>query len=410
MPEGKRLSIDRRFEVLRASQKEYKKAPREKKTVLLDHWESLFGLHRKSLIRRLNASCERRPRRVQRKRHYGAQVDDALRVISETHNHICAELLQPNLVSMAETLAQHGEIQLNDALREQLGRISVSTVRRHIQRIYQDEPHRPRRPANSTWQARSQIPISRISWSETEPGHFEVDLVHHCGSETRGEYVYTLNMVDVATGWVEPAALLGRSGRTMVDGFTRCERRLPFEVLEVHSDNGAEFFVAHVMRYWEERARVPHLSRSQFHRHNDNRFVEQRNGALIRAWIGHDRLDTADQTVALNRIYDLLWRYHNFFQPVMRLKSKERTESGRIRRRYDTARTPFERLKATGVLSEQDAETLEQMRAQINPRALRQELLKAIVELFKLPMAQDGKSEDIFSTLLPSTGKEAGIR
>jgi hypothetical protein len=402
MPQEEQLNINERFKVLSLCQREYRKASRSEKTALLDQWESLFGLHRKSLIRRLNGLCERRPRRVQRQRTYDHRVDDALRLIWESHNQICAELLQPNLVGMAETLAQHGEMELDEALREQLERISTSSVRRRLERISQDEPRLPRPPSGSTWQARSQIPIGRIPWSEKEPGHFEVDLVHHCGPETKGEYVYTLHMVDVATGWVEPAALLGRSGRAMVDAFTRCEHRLPFQVLEIHSDNGAEFFVDHMERYWKERAHMPHRSRSRFHHSNDNRFVEHRNGALIRAWIGHDRLDTTAQTLALNQIYDLLWCYHNLFQPIMRLTSKEKTESGRIRRRYDTARTPFERLKVSGVLSEQEIEILVQRRSQINPRALRQELLKAIEALFKLPMAQEGQTEDVFATFLQS--------
>ena len=180
--------------------------------------------------------------------------------------------------------------------------------------------------------------------------------------------------------------------------------------MEVHSDHGTEFFVAHVSRYWQERAKVPHLSRSWRHRPNDNRFVEHRNGALIRAWIGHDRLDTAAQTLALNHIYDLIWCYHNLFQPIMRLKCKEKIEPGKIRRHYDTARTPFERLKATGVLLEQDIEALEETRRAINPRALRQELFKAVIDLFKVPAAKEGQSEDIFSTLLPPEGKEDGVQ
>lgn len=410
MPEQDRLEIKARFKTYEKCQREYRKATRSEKTALLNSWVPILGVHRKALIRRLNGSCERKARQNQRKRSYGSQVDDALRVISEAHNHICPELLQPNLVSMAETLAHHGELELTDELREELGSISISSVRRYLNRLYQDVPRRRRRPAGSTWQARNQIPISRIPWSETEPGHFEIDLVHHCGPETKGEYVYTLQMVDVATAWVEPAALLGRSSRTMVDALTRCERRLPFDVLQAHSDNGSEFFSAHVSRYWQERAQVPQISRGGVGRPNDNRFVEHRNGALIRAWIGHDRLDTAAQTIALNHIYDLIWRYHNFCQPVMRLIKKERDpETGRIRRFHDTPRTPYDRLKATGVVPDLE-DRFESIRCQTNPRALRQETLKAIIALFRLPMARDGVTEDIFQTLLPPTGEEHGVQ
>lgn len=402
MPKEEQLNIDERFKVIRMTQRRYRDASRDDKQLILDELEPLLGLHRKSIIRLLAGDGLRHPSQAKRSRGYSVKLDDALRVISEAHNHICAELLQPNLVSMAEVLAQHHELELTEELRQELATVSVSTVGRYLARLRQDEPRHRRRPSASTAHARSMIPMGRIAWDEPAPGHMEVDLVFHCGAESKGEFVYTLDMVDVKTGWVELAALLGRSDRVMVDAFTRCEQRMPFPILEVHTDNGSEFFTAAVLRHWREHAQVPDLSRGHPYRKNDNRFVEHRNGALVRVWIGHDRLDTAQQTIALNRIYTLLCRYHNFCQPVIRLKEKNKLENGKIKRLHDTAQTPYERLKATGVLTADQITALDEIRSQINPRALCKQIKEEIDALLQLPPAQAGRTEDIFQTLLPS--------
>lgn len=128
-------------------------------------------------------------------------------------------------------------------------RLSVSSVRRILQRVHQDEPRRQRRPGLTRNGLLAGVPAGRIPWDQATPGHLEVDLVPHCGRYAGGEYVHTLHLVDVATGWSEMVAVLGRSYLVMQDGFERCERRLPFLVLEIHPDNGSEFFNVHLVRF-----------------------------------------------------------------------------------------------------------------------------------------------------------------
>ena len=397
MPKEK-LNIDERYKLLRISREAYRSASRSEKSRLLDSLVQQTGLNRKTITRRLNGPCSRKPRRRQRGRRYGPEVDDALRVISEAYNFICAERLQPNLVWMAEHLGKHGELGPTARLMDQLDRISISTVRRILKRVHQDKPRR-RRASQFTANARSQIPILRIPWNERRPGHWEVDLVHHCGPVASGEYLHTLVMVDVATGWCECAALLGRSYLVMQDAFSRCLQRSPIPAHEVHSDNGSEFFSAHLLSFWKERAHTPKLSRSRPYRKNDNRYVEHRNGALIRAWLGHDRLDTGHQTRALNQFYDRLWLYFNFFQPIMRLCTKS-WNGARTSRTHDAARTPFDRLMQTNVLTPYEVRELATLRDNTNPRILRRQLYRDIVQLFQMPMAVDGLSEDVHATLL----------
>jgi hypothetical protein len=215
----------------------------------------------------------------------------------------------------------------------------------------------------------------------------------------------------VHTAWSELGAVLGRSYRVMArrsafaDAFRRIEGRLPFTVREIHPDNGGEFLNHHLLRFWQERFAGAHISRSRVAHKNDNPFVEGANRHVVRRWVGHERLDSAAQARALNGFYDRLWLYQNFFQPVMRLQGKTRDpQSGRLRRTWDTARTPFERLLDTEALEPQARERLMRLYDRTDPLALREQLLKDLEALFALPGAQPGRTEDIFTTLeLPLT-------
>jgi len=411
-----KMTIDEQLKYLRRMKKRYAQANRKERGQLLDEMETVTELHRKSLIRLLRGNLARRPRRKQRGRAYGAAVDDALRVIAESLDYLCAERLTPNLVWTAEHLAAHGELEVSPALLEQLNQISVSTVRRHLARIRQDEPRLPRKGPRRANQLTRDIPMVQIPWNEQTPGHFEVDLVHHSGPITAGEYVHTLQMIDVATGWSERAAVLGRSYRAMEDGFRRILQRLPFPVLELHPDNGAEFLNYHLLRFWRDEHPSVHISRSRPYHKNDNRFVEQKNDTLVRAYLGNRRLDTVTQTQALNALYVQMGHYYNLFQPVMRLAEKtiipsENGQPARVKRRYDTARTPFDRLCATDAVDQAQHVARETRRNQCNPRQLRREIYRAIEQLFSLSQAVPGKSEDVNQTLLPHTeGTKKGGR
>ena len=327
------MSIDNRYAYLKVCYARYAKASRAEKTVLLTEMAKVTGMHRKALIRRMRDEPRRRPRRTQRKRIYGAKVQDVVRTINKAMNEPCRERLKPMLLGMADHLQSIGRLTFSDETRHLLESISTSTVGRLLGRIRQDEP-RLRRSyrAKGISSIQAQIPIRKIPWDQVEPGHFEVDLVSHSGPSASGEFIYTFHMVDVATGWSELVAILGRSARVMQDAFERCLARLPFPVLEIHTDNGSEFLNAHLLRFWRNNHPGVILSRTRPYHSQDNRFVEHRNGALVRVLVGHDRLDTAQQVLQLNRLYSLVWAYFNFFQPVMRQTAKT-YENGRVHRK-----------------------------------------------------------------------------
>lgn len=403
MSADEKMTIEERRKYLRMIQKRYLPAGRAEQSRLLDEMESVTGLHRKSLLRLLQSDLSRQARRQQRGRTYGVAVHRALKVISESCDYICAERLQPNLVWLASHLAEHGEVEVTPEMLAKLATISVPTVGRILARLRQDEPRLPRPGPEVANRAARQVPVQMIAWDEAQPGHFEVDLVHHCGASADGLYVHTLQMVDVATGWSERVAILGRSWRVVEDGFGRILRRLPFPVLEVHSDNGSEFLNAHLYRFWQEAAGDPDLSRGRPYHKNDQRFVEQKNSSLVRAYLGQQRLDSVAQTNALNLLYDQMWLYYHFFQPVMRLTEKTVIKADdqptRLKRRFDQAQTPFDRLCATQLLTDQQEVALRLLRHPTNPRQLRQAIHQAIPALFALPAAVEGCTENIFQTL-----------
>ena len=394
------MSIDERYNYLSIKYDEYQVAKtRQEKSAILDEIVKVTGLDRKVVIRLMKKRPQRKRRRKQRSCTYGAAVQDAIHLIAKALDYPCPERLKPMLPWMLDHLAQHGRLEATPELRQQLESVSISTVGRIRARRQQDQPRLRRRRRSAAANAvQAQIPIRRIPWDTTEPGRFEVDLVYHSGPSTSGEFVYTLQMVDVYTGWVESAAMLGRSFRVTRDAFLRCLARLPFPVHELQMDNGPEFMNHHLFRFWCEHYPQVDLSRIRPYKKQDNRFVEQRNGALVRALVGHDRLDTVAQTLLLNRLYERVWVYHNLFQPVMRQTEKTYVQ-GRVCRKHDDVRTPFQRVCAAGVLSTDRQRELAQLLQDTDPLTLREEIHDLILRLLALPGAQPGHSEHVFDTL-----------
>jgi hypothetical protein len=189
----------------------------------------------------------------------------------------------------------------------------------------------------------------------------------------------------------------------MKDAFLVFLARLPFPVIEIHPDNGSEFFNHHMLRFWGDVVEGVTISRSRPYRKNDNPRVEQKNSTLVRAYLGYDRLDTVQQVLAVNRLYDKMWAYYNLFQPVMHLVDKEIVredgEVTRVKRRHDEARTPFDRVCETGAILPAHRQQLEALRNSINPRQLRDDIYRAMDDIFDMPCAEPGSRQNVRDTL-----------
>jgi hypothetical protein len=203
-------------------------------------------------------------------------------------------------------------------------------------------------------------------------------LVRQC----EGLHGHTIQLIDVATGWSERTAVLGRGQRAMEGGFEHILQRVPFAIKELHPDNGSEFFNQHLVRYWKDKVTGVQLSRSRPYQKNDTRLVEQKNATLVRQYLGDLRLDTPEQIAALNALYEQMWLYYNLFQPVLHLCEKT-SEGDKVRRKWDQAQTPFERLVTSGVLSHEQQAHLQQLYEQTNPRQLRQAIYRQLDALWQ---------------------------
>lgn len=372
------MDVEERYKLIRNLHWKYELATRKERSQLLDTTVEATGLSRKRVITLFNKAGPLRKRRTrERGRSYGAQVDDAIRTVARALDWCCAERMQPVLAETAGHLGKLGVLHTTPELLEQLQRISISSVERILKRLRQYEPRLPQRrgkpmPVTSI---QREIPISRIAWDEVTPGHFEIDTVQHSGPVAKGDYVCTLQWVDVATGWSERAAIFGRSEKETVLAFQRILQRCPIAVLELHPDNGSEFMNAHLIRYFREVVKDVVLTRSRPFHKNDNRFVEQKNATLVRAYLGNVRLDQRSQADQLNELYELMGVYYNLFQPVLRQVAKRRVEdvngNHHYYRSHDQAQTPFQRLVASATLDEAQYIKWQRLYESTNPLALK---------------------------------------
>lgn len=409
MSEKDEMTIDERRKYLYKMWGQYRGSSKAEKGVMLDQMEQLTGMHRKSIIRIINGRLSRKKRTNQRGPTYGPKVKNAAVKVSEALDYPCAERLKPNLVFMSQHLMRHNQLTLDHETLEKLEAISVSTLKRMLSHINKSKEKvgRKRFPKRKRNSLKENFPMRRIPYDTPEPGHFEVDLVLHCDENNSGDYIHTIQMTDVTTGWSEIQAVFGRSYRVMKDGFECMLRNLPFPVLEIHPDNGAEFFNHHLLRFWEDKVPDLTISRSRPYHKNDNRFVEENNSSLVRAYIGHGRLDTLPHLLILRDIYQDLTCYHNFFQPVMKTIEKVYIDEFHYRRIFDKARSPLDRLADAGVLPVVPLEMLFTLRNQIDVLALRERLETNLTKLWQVKPLRNAIPVNVFDTLRKEEDKSS---
>jgi len=192
-------------------------------------------------------------------------------------------------------------------------------------------------------------------WDEKEPGFVEMDLVSHDGGSARGDYIQTLDLTDVFSGWTETRAVRNKAQVWTFQALKEIRGKLPFQMLGIDSDNGGEFINAHLLNYCKEQKIT--FTRSRPYKKNDNCFVEQKNYSVVRRAVGYARYDTEEELEVLNQLYESLRLYTNFFQPVMKLAEKERMGS-KVKKKYDKAKTLLSRGFFNALLYPQRAKKL----------------------------------------------------
>ena len=370
-------------EYLDAIRSRYLQGDRKEKSRILDEAERVTGRHRKALIRALRAQ----PRgtvggKVGRPRRYSLEAAAALKTLWEASDRVCAKRLQPFLPELMEVLERHGELVLEPAVKDQVSAMSAATIDRLLRPHRQGELRKPFSTTKPGTLLKAAIPIRTFAeWNEDRPGFLEIDLVAHCGESTQGQYLNTLCAVDLATGWVSCRALLGKGQQRVGGAIHHIGQNLPFPLLGLDSDNGGEFINHHLLAYCQQQSIT--FTRSRPYRKNDNAHVEQKNWSVVRRLVGYDRYHSQQALDQFNRLYSLVERYVNFFQPVMQLQEKHR-QGARVRKVYDRARTPYQRLLERDVLTGEKRSQLEQEYQRLNPVKLLRDINKALELLWTL--------------------------
>ena len=351
----------------------YRLASRRDKSRLLDEVCRITTRHRKVAIALLRHRPKRARRRAGRPSRYPRTLRPTLEQVWELSDHLCSKRLAPFLPALLEALERHDEVQLSPEQRTALLQISPAAIDRLLRPVRRlHRRHGLATTSSSLAALRTQVPLRTFTeWVNVLPGHLQADLLAHCGETTHGFYLTSLLAFDVATGWTELEAVWGK-GHSRVGVAVRAVRRaLPVPLLSLHTDNGGEF-LNHVLVPWCREQGIT-ITRGRPHRKNDQAYVEQKNGAVLRRFIGYHRYSSRAALEALTAVHARLRPYVNFFHPVRKLLSKAR-HGARVLKRYDRAQTPYQRLLASGVLTPEHSAALTAEYQRLNPVQLRTEL------------------------------------
>jgi len=379
------MSLKSKRELLEVLRPRYLKANKAEKQKMLDEFTSATGYHRKHAVRVLKnkGQVQKHLNRKTKtyKTIYRGEVVRALEQIWEICGQICSKRLQPYLPEAIKVLERHKEIELSKGTKDLLEKISSASIDRCLRPIRYKSPRGlgTTKPGSLL---KSLIPIQTFTaWDQERPGFMEIDLVAHCGNTTEGQYLNTLTCTDLSTGWTDVTALPHRSQQAVSTAIHLMRQRLPFPLLGIDSDNGSEFINDTLYRYCLDEKIT--FTRSRPYRKNDQAHVEQKNWSVVRHTVGYDRWETDQEFAILESIHADLRLYINFFQPSFKLIAKERIGNRTIKR-YDTAKSPYQRLLERKDIPLETKARLMNLYVQLNPAELRRSIDLKTAKLWKI--------------------------
>lgn len=373
-----------KLELLKAIRPRYRKASKREKSRILDEFVAATGYNRKYAIQLLQNGPSR-PSQKKRGRGliYGPDVVAALVQVWEACGHLCGKRLRPFMPDMVEALERHDELKLASETRSKLLQMSASTIDRRLKGARSKLAYRGRGTTKPGTLLKNAIPIRTFAdWDEQRPGFVEMDLVAHCGASAVGEFLHTLNVVDIDTRWTEPVALPNKGQKATFEGIQTMRHRLPFPLLGIDSDSGGEFINHHLFNYCQDEQIT--FTRARPYKKNDQAHVEQRNWTVVRQVVGYARYESPKALKLLNIIYEDLRLFINFFQPVMKLESKTRMGS-KVRKKYDMAQTPYQRVQSSSDVDQDVKHQLNDVYLALNPAELRRRIDANLAKLWRLP-------------------------
>lgn len=389
--------MEARRELIEALGDRYRKSERAEKKRILDEFVKLAGYHRKHAIRvlrsegRFKVTASGMASRV-----YDEAVITALTLIWEAADRICGKRLKAVLATFVESMERNGHLRLDSAVRDRLLKMSAATIDR-VLRPVRALAKQGRRKVSVNTPLRKSITIRTYEdWNNPPPGYFEMDLVAHCGSSVAGSHVHSLVLTDIASGWTEAAALIVREQTLITVTLDEIQSRLPFSMLGLDVDNDSAFINEILLSYC--RKRKLELTRSRAYKKNDQAWIEQKNGAVVRKLVGYGRLEGAEATLVLADLHKVARLYVNFFQPSFKLKSKTR-EGSKVVKKYHAPATPYEQLLADDRVEPVVKQQLRQQFESLDPLELLSQLRQAQEEIVRLEAGADSEPSPVFPEL-----------
>jgi transposase InsO family protein len=391
-----------RWEYFKTIHPRYRKADRQQRQLILDEFCSNCGYNRKYAIRLLNGPPPgKHPPRSRSRRaatRYGSQLISVLVAIWEAAGYPWSRRLKALLPLWMPAIRAH--LGISGEIERQLLRISPRQMDRRLKERKLRLKRRIYGRTKPGTLLKHHIPIKTDSWNVTTPGFVEIDLVSHSGNSGEGEFIYSLNVTDIHSTWVETCAVLGKSQIHVVAALEQIRAALPFELKGIDSDNGSEFINGHLLRYC--RSRGIQFTRGRPYKKDDNAHIEQKNWTHVRKLLGYARFDSPGALAAINALYaNELRLFQNLYLPSVKLESKTRVGS-RLKRTYDAPQTPLERVIAAGVLSKEAAAALRAQRDGLDPFALSRSIDEKLEQIQRLAnLRQSPKSPESATTPIP---------
>lgn len=377
------MGVRSKSDYLKDIQMRYQYATKLQKKTILDELCATFGYNRKYAIRLLNPKPKtkhsKQPATRGRKRVYDdPMIVDVLTDIWKDANLPCAKRLKAILPNW---LPHFEKYVIPEDVTDKLLKISPATIDRLMGQFRSKYTKTGLATTKPGAILKKRIPVKTNQWDETVPGFIEADTVAHCGNTTEGQFVYSLNCVDIASGWTEQRAVWGKGQRGVLAAIKDIEANLPFALKGFDSDNGSEFLNWHLLKYLDDRKRPVQFTRARAYHKNDNAHIENKNWTHIRQYIGYQRFQHNTLATQLNEIYTSEWNdFFNFFIPSVKLISKHR-EGSKIIKVYDKPKTPVQRLLESENISDETKTLLSHKAESLNPFQLQKQMIKKIKKL-----------------------------
>jgi hypothetical protein len=368
-----------RTELVAAIGERYRAGTRIERSAILDEFVAVTGYHRKHAILLLSVTEQAPPVPRGARRRYGDEVRDALIVLWEASDRLCSKRLKPLIPVLLPALEHHGRLVVGPELRERLLAVSPASMDRLLSEIRLVAHGGRRRCGGFSSAVRRSVPIRTFGdWNDPPPGFVEVDFVAHGGTTVAGSFVQTMVLTDIATGWTECLPVVVRSGELVIEALIAARTLFPFPLRGVDFDNDSAFMNEPVVDWC--RSQALEVTRSRAYRKNDQAWVEQKNGAVVRRLVGYGRLEGVAAAQALGRLYAAARLHVNVFQPSFKLKTKTRI-GARVTKRYHPPVAPLDRALIHAEVDATAKARLRELRARADPVVLLAEIRAAQAEL-----------------------------